>query len=495
MLELLPAAQAERLRRFFGESGYDEKSLGETLGLVELPSVRQRNVPRLLDRTSRPGPLTILLRWFWIGIAQPAAVVAPFVPAAIVDLLLESRLLSRQNDQLVPGAMLVPYDGFLVASHHTSRIDAADPELVLWPNPTTRLLLRFTIRRPARQALDLGAGTGMLALAAAAHSQNVLATDLNPKAVEFARFNACLNGITNVECLPGDGFAPVAGRKFDLIMSNPPFFITPGSQFLFCDNPMDLDGLCRELVKQAPAHLEPDGYFQMLCEWVQIAGQDWHERLGEWFQNNGCDAWVLKGSTVDPSKYAQERITEITNSTEHDRKFYDDFMGYYRQRGVEAIHKGLVVMRRRRGHNWVVMEDIADAPHEPFGDAIERRFAARDFLAAHPTDERLLEAKPRLSPHARLEQLFQSTADGWQPASLTLKLTRGFPTSVGVQMLVAEFLGACNGSRTLREVIDGLSARVNAPPERVRKECLDVIRHLIEYGFVSCGESKSLTPG
>jgi methylase of polypeptide subunit release factors len=485
MPELISPEQAERLRRFFSEAGYEEQSLGKILGKVELPSVRHRNVPRLLDRTGEPGPLATLLRWFWIGIAQSARDVGPFVPGPIVELLVQARLLSRQGDRLVPEVMLVPYEGFLVASHHTSRIE--DREMVLWPNPTTRLLLRFTIRRHSRQTLDLGTGTGILALKAATHSEHVVATDLNPKAVEFARFNACLNGIASVEFLQGDGFAPVAGRKFDLIFSNPPFFITPGREFLFCENPMELDGLCRQLVKQAPEHLEPGGYFQMLCEWVQISGQDWHDRLGEWFHGTGCDGWVMKGSTVEPGEYAQERISEVRSTGERDAPMFGEYMAYYRERRVEAVHKGLVTMRLRPGKNWLLIEDIKDAPQEPFGDAVERRFLARDFVASHAADEQMLQVKLRLSPHVRLEQIFEPSADGWNPRPLALKLASGFAASVGVQPLVAEFLGCLNGSRTLAEAIDALIPKVDAAPELVRKECLDVSRKLVESDFLVWG--------
>jgi SAM-dependent methyltransferase len=291
--DLVSRKDAERLRNFFSEAGYTEEKLGERLGLVELPTAKLRNLPRLLDCTSRPDLLNTLLRWFWIGISQENPAVEAFVSSEVIDFLVQCGLLSREGTRLVPQVMFMPFEGHLVASHHPSRIDAGDPELVLWPNPTTRLLLRFTIRRPARQTLDLGTGTGLLALKAASHSEKVVATDLNPRAVEFARFNARLNGVENVECLAGDSFAPVAGRKFDLIFSNPPFFITPGSEYLFCDNPMELDQMCRQMVKQAPAHLEPGGYFQMLCEWVEAGGQDWHERVGEWFEGTGCDAWVL----------------------------------------------------------------------------------------------------------------------------------------------------------------------------------------------------------
>ena len=58
---------------------------------------------------------------------------------------------------------------------------------------------------------------------------------------------------------------------------------------------MELDGFCRNLVKQAPAHLEEGGFLQMLCEWPEIEGQPWEERLAEWFAGTGCDAVVFRG--------------------------------------------------------------------------------------------------------------------------------------------------------------------------------------------------------
>ena len=96
----------------------------------------------------------------------------------------------------------------------------------------------------------------------------------------------------------------------------------------------------------------------------------------------------------------------------------------------------------------------------------------------------MLQLKPRLSCHARLEQIFEPSEKGWKPSPLNLKLVRGFASSVGIQPLVAEFLGSLNGTRTLGEVIGTLVSKVEAAPELVRKECLNVSRKLIEAGFV-----------
>jgi methylase of polypeptide subunit release factors len=105
---------------------------------------------------------------------------------------------------------------------------------------------------------------------AAAFSRQVTTTDLNPRAEEFTAFNASLNGIDGVECLTGDTFETVKGRKFDLILANPPFFVTPSSGTMYCENSLELDKYCERVIREAPAFLNEGGYLQMVFEWVQM---------------------------------------------------------------------------------------------------------------------------------------------------------------------------------------------------------------------------------
>jgi release factor glutamine methyltransferase len=73
--------------------------------------------------------------------------------------------------------------------------------------------------------LDLGTGSGVLAVAAARTARSVVAVDLNPAAVRCARINALLNGVEDrVEVREGDLFDPVAGERFDVVLCNPPFY-------------------------------------------------------------------------------------------------------------------------------------------------------------------------------------------------------------------------------------------------------------------------------
>jgi len=386
----------------------------------------------------------------------------------------------------------LPSNGFLLASDFPTAIERGESEMVLWPNPTSKFLARFAIRRPSRATLDLGTGSGILSLVAAKFSDRVVATDLNERAVAFAAFNAGLNGATNIEVLNGDCFDPVDARRFDLILSNPPFFITPQHGYMFCDNPMELDGLCRRLVKEAPEHLNEGGYMQMLCEWAQLGGQPWEERIGEWLEGAGCDAWVMKGLTQDPGEYAQHRIRETSQDPADDARLYAMYINYYRQRGVEAIHDGLVVLRRRTGANWMQIEEVPKTPTGDLGELVLSTFAARDTLARIEDDERLLSVSPKLSQHARLEQICQQSGGRWAAESVALNLVEGFHFHLTLQPLVADFLATCDGTRTADQAIREFAQVANAPLDVVRPECIAMIRKLIQRGFMVVEESSIL---
>lgn len=118
-------------------------------------------------------------------------------------------------------------------------IDGA-PILVL-PNVFNPVLLRsgaFLARQFERHpdiaamleagatVLDLGSGSGVGAVFAARLGAPVTAVDINPEAVRCTRINALLNGLEErIEALQGDLFEPVAGRRFGLILFNPPYYV------------------------------------------------------------------------------------------------------------------------------------------------------------------------------------------------------------------------------------------------------------------------------
>jgi hypothetical protein len=169
-------------------------------------------------------------------------------------------------------------------------------------------LAEWTIRRPARRALDLGVGSAVQSLHLAAHAQEITGTDLSERALAFARFNADLNGLP-IELRQGSLLDPVAGQRFDLVVSNPPFVITPRSagvpRYEYRDAGLVGDGVVEALVRRVGEHLEPGGVAQFLGNWEIRRGCDWRDRWREWLVGTGLDAWVIQRDVQDPAEYAE----------------------------------------------------------------------------------------------------------------------------------------------------------------------------------------------
>ena len=483
MLQLLPPDDCRRLIGFFSSAGYTFEALNSTK-LIERASHRYGTVRFLLENTAEPSPFNTLARWFAIGVAVPAETAAQQLPDWVIALLIDSGMLCQAEHQFQPKVMLSPLGTMLIASDPVLKWEDDPDDLVLWPNPTTEQLFQFTVRKPFRSGLDLGCGCGVHALAAASHCESVVATDLNPRAAEFTSFNARLNGIANVECATGDAFHPVAGRTFDLIVANPPFFITPGSNLMFCENNLDLDLFCRRLVQEAPQHLNESGFFQMVCEWVEIEGQPWRERVSEWLDSSGCDAWVIRQYTLGASKYGAERAQQRPPASEAAyESFLSGWIAYAHQNKIVAVHGGLIALRKRSGRNWVRIEEEPVSLDGPIGDLILAGFETRDLLDSTAGDA-LLNLSPRLAPDARLVQLFAPGDAGWNPQRLRLQLTGARPRQIDVDPGVAQFIGRLNGTAKLGELIQDLATRSGAPLERVMPESMGVIRKLLAEGYL-----------
>jgi release factor glutamine methyltransferase len=139
---------------------------------------------------------------------------------------------------------------------------------VLIPRPETELLVELSLQHDFSSALDLGTGSGALALALKHHrpSARVAAVEASAAALVVAKRNALRLGL-EIEFLYGQWLVPVASRRFDLIVSNPPY-VAEGDPHLreLGHEPVSAlvagsDGLTaiREIARAAPSHLNTGG--------------------------------------------------------------------------------------------------------------------------------------------------------------------------------------------------------------------------------------------
>jgi hypothetical protein len=200
-------------------AGIDEIDIGSSF-----PD--QRRVAMALRRTSEGCGLETLTRLFLIGVSVPVEAAERAVSPTNLDLWVRTGLLSRELDLVHAPVQLAPVQGKILAADRRQKAQIR-PDHVLGYCGSAATLAKLTIRRKVRKMLDLGTGCGIQAILAASHADQAVGTDVNPRAVNMATFNAHLNGLSNVEVLAGDMFEPVLGRRFDLIVGNLPFVISP----------------------------------------------------------------------------------------------------------------------------------------------------------------------------------------------------------------------------------------------------------------------------
>ncbi|HUT32669.1 MAG TPA: methyltransferase [Planctomycetota bacterium] len=475
------------LRRAFEAAGLAEEAVARTL--LADRSGKVLDAAAALRRTADPTPVNTLLRLFVLARHVPEATARAALAPADLDALVASGLLRREAEGIRAGASLMPEEDLLIARDFwpdfTGRPMRGD--YVLGVGPATRTTAALIVRRPVAAALDLGTGGGYLALLAARHAERVVATDINARALAFAELSAALNGLTNVELRRGSLYEPAAGETFDLLISNPPFVISPESRYDYRDGGLPGDALAEQVVRGAPAHLREGGYAAVILDWYHPE-DDWAERPRQWVAGAGCDAWILRSGSADPVAYAAQWLhPEARRGPEDHARQLDEWLAYYERLGIRAICSGAILLRRRSGgNNWVhAGEGPQGETSGSCGEQIERIFAAHALLHGLRGDLELLDRAYRLTPDHQLEHILQAENGRWVIRSARLTQRRGLPYIGNVDPYVSTLLAGCDGQRPLRALVGDLARTLRADPDKLASSVVAVFRKLLETGFLA----------
>ena len=254
------------VREVLRRAGFDETHIPERLGVADMnaTSFRATDRPQRLYRTREDDPLSTLIRLFLIGVPveldKLRAALGPMVPADWSEL----GLIEVQGNMARRMVVLRPSQGYIIAYDEPLADGTQRRDHVLGVTGSTVTLSKLMMRPESRWTLDLGTGCGILGLLASRHSQHVLAIDFNPRAVNMTQFNATLNDIANVDTAVGNLFEPTRDLEFDLIISNPPYVVSPENDHLFRDSGLKGDQICERIIREAPRHLAEGGFAQVL---------------------------------------------------------------------------------------------------------------------------------------------------------------------------------------------------------------------------------------
>ena len=494
---MLPTSLAAPLRERLLAADFTYDAVSELLGPQAHQALSRNETTPGRRRTTDGSPLATLVRLFLLQTAVSVSDAERALPG-LVDRLANAGALAQSVGEVAARLDVRPYgsdEGDLwVVSDLTPGLDGVPTRVtgdyVLGISAASSSLARLTLRHDVGSALDLGTGCGVQALHLATHSDRVVATDVNQRALAIARFNAALNDVDDrIDVRDGSFFAPVAGERFDLIATNPPFVISPatGERLVYRDSGLPGDQVVEHIVRAAPDHLTDGGWCQVLANWVIDRDRPWDERLATWLPDE-CDALVVQREVLDPASYVE---LWLKDSGHHPAtggepaayaRRYDTWLSWLEEQGVGGIGFGWINLRRREdAAPGSRARELLEWPYD-----VEQPIAPAIAAWADSTH-----AARTLDAHARLvlrEDVVQETtgpAGAEDPASIVLRQQRGFRRARQVDTVAAAVAGACDGDLPVGQLVDAVARLLEREPAALREVYLPEIAELVAEGFLA----------
>ncbi|MDO4910797.1 MAG: methyltransferase [Corynebacterium sp.] len=225
-------------------------------------------------------------------------------------------------------------------------------------------LLRTVPTNPVISVLDLGTGSGVQILGQAGAARVYVGTDIAPRAKDFALASVGSDPrIANqFEFLTGSWFEPVADRRFDRIIANPPFVVGTGAVgHVYRDSGLALDGASQLVVSQAVDHLTLGGRAHILAAWVETKDDFWASRPASWIPATGVRAWVCRRDSVDPALYVGTWLRDegIDPRSARGQEITTTWLSFLEESGVDSI-----------GFGFIHLERLAEGPSEVHTDEL-----------------------------------------------------------------------------------------------------------------------------
>lgn len=523
--DLVGALRADLRAAAFTVAGVTDR-----LGSLAAEALHRENVIPA-DRASRGArdPLGLLIRLFLLAQPVSSVDVTRALPRLGLSGLVELGLAAAAGDQVSSLAEVRPYGDsareWWLASDHGEAVRPGPLPLdhVLGVGGASLTLASWTPRSAVASALDVGTGCGVQALHLAGHAGRVVATDISARALWFARLNAELAQV-DLDLRRGDLLDPVAGERFDLVVANPPFVITPRAgaipRYDYRDGGRAGDAVVEQLVRGVGGHLASGGVAQLLGNWEVARGTPWTERVGAWVRATGLDGWVVQREVQDVAEYAElwARDGGHRPGTPEHAALVEAWLDDFAARDVEAIGFGVITLQRPVGGAggtggaegagsapgvedggggegaagvgrapWVHLEEAIGATLTPMGPTVTATLDARSMLAAAAAagrvDSVLLDTAWRVAPDVTDERHYRpGQAD---PAVIVLRQGGGLRRTRQVDAEVAALVGVSDGDLTARQALAAIAELLDASPAQTIAVVLPVLSDLVAEGFLT----------
>lgn len=370
---------------------------------------------------------------------------------------------------------------------------ALAPDHVLGIGRAGLTLAALTPRKPVETALDLGVGCGIQTLYLLRHVRQVVATDISTRALEFTAFNVALAGVDSarVQLRQGNLLEPVAGQRFDLIVSNPPFVITPPSvrqAGLPLMEYRDAGGpILPALVRGLEDHLNPDGVAVMLGNWEHREGTSWRTSVNQWI-GKSLDAWIIQREVQDPVEYAAMWLRDGGLTPERSGVAFENALAAWQEdfdsRQVSGVGMGYLVFHAPGGvvEPWRVLEEVPTSGQGALGEHLAQVIAAHEALRGLD-DAQVAALKLRTASGLSKEEALTPTP---VPTAPVIRQAEGFGRVIAVGMPEVALLSASDeGLLTVAQIAAAVASLTSEDQAAVLADMVAATRTFAHAGMVT----------
>lgn len=369
-------------------------------------------------------------------------------------------------------------------------------------------LAQGTMRSQVGRALDLGTGCGIQLFHLLQHAKTVVATDISERALAFTRFNLLLNakalgleesdvvaglpadltaGAPRVSLRLGSLLEPVAGEEFDLVVSNPPFVITPRhrgensrDQFTYRDGGLAGDAIVEQLVSGLPSILAPGGVAQMLGNW-EITGQQWQARPESWVAAE-TGAWFIQREQVSPAGYAETWLQDASQGRDPQAyaAAYEDYLEDFASRDVVGIGFGYIMLLKGQAAAPLRrFEEILYPIEAPIAPAFAATLERIAWLEANPTI-----ANAYLDSASDVTEERHQRPGAEHPGVILLRQGAGLRRTNLLSTELAGFVSASDGELSVGQIIGALATLLERDDAEFAEALTEEVRNLVRDGFL-----------
>ena len=376
---------------------------------------------------------------------------------------------------------------------------ALAPDHVLGIGRAGLTLAALTPRKPVETALDLGVGCGIQTLYLLRYVRQVVATDISTRALEFTAFNVALAGVDSarVQLRQGNLLEPVAGQRFDLIVSNPPFVITPPSvrqAGLPLMEYRDAGGpILPALVRGLEDHLNPDGVAVMLGNWEHREGTSWRTSVNQWI-GKSLDAWIIQREVQDPVEYAAMWLRDGGLTPERSGVAFENALAAWQEdfdsRQVSGVGMGYLVFHAPSDaaapgavvEPWRVLEEVPTSGQGALGEHVAQVIAAHEALRGLD-DAQVAALKLRTASGLSKEEALTPTP---VPTAPVIRQAEGFGRVIAVGMPEVALLSASDeGLLTVAQIAAAVASLTSEDQAAVLADMVAATRTFAHAGMVT----------